>query len=52
MKKKCEYCKSYFFVKEEYGKNGSDEYSEIEIGHKFECIYHEIDPINRRYVNK
>ena len=46
----CDHCNNGYYIKEEYGLEGHDEYSAKEIGHKGNCYYYMIDPIMRRYI--
>ena len=48
----CNKCLKPFYVQETYGANGSDEYSQVEIGHDFYCVYRNIDPMNRKFVKE
>lgn len=49
---KCDKCGKMYTIEETYGANGSDEYSQMEYGHDFYCIYRNIDPNNRPYVKE
>lgn len=48
----CRVCKQQYHVEEEYGVNGSDEYSSKEIGHTADCLFYNMDPANKKYVTE
>lgn len=48
--KHCPICNQGYFIKEVYGLNWSDQYSTWEEGHLSDCVYYNIDPIDRKYL--
>lgn len=49
---KCNVCNKMYFIQESYGVNGTDEFYATEVGHDFYCIYRNIDPMNRPFVEE
>lgn len=48
----CKNCTNQYDVIERYGLDGSDEYSEQEVGHSIDCPFYMINPIDRPYVKE